>query len=151
MYDVLYLSKAFISTILVISNFYCPLSLSYYTLHIKVLYRFWIIKQTFRLNFSDMSLVKCTKVPRYECIITFSTACDMSTYVYSPLKGCWERLTGGARAYNMQHWSFPPGPSGRHLADDIFRCIFVNEKFCVLIKISRKFVPKGPIDNKILV
>ena len=32
-------------------------------------------------------------------------------------------------------------------ADDIFRCNFVNEKFCILIKISLKFVPKGPIDN----
>ena len=29
----------------------------------------------------------------------------------------------------------------------IFRSIFVNEKFCILIKISLKFVPKGPIDN----
>ena len=33
-------------------------------------------------------------------------------------------------------------------ADDIFKCMFVNEKFCILIKISLKFVPKGPIDNK---
>ena len=33
------------------------------------------------------------------------------------------------------------------LAGNIFRCIFVNEKFCNLIKISLKFVPKGPIDN----
>ena len=24
----------------------------------------------------------------------------------------------------------------------------VNEKFCILIKISLEFVPKGPIDNK---
>ena len=31
--------------------------------------------------------------------------------------------------------------------DNIFRCIFVNEKFCILIQISLKFVPKGPIDN----
>ena len=30
---------------------------------------------------------------------------------------------------------------------DIFRCIFVNEKFSILIKISLKFVPKGQIDN----
>ena len=34
-----------------------------------------------------------------------------------------------------------------NLADDIFKCIFMNEKFCILIKISLKFVPKGPIDN----
>ena len=26
-------------------------------------------------------------------------------------------------------------------------CIFVNEKFCILIKTSLKFVPKGPIGN----
>ena len=30
----------------------------------------------------------------------------------------------------------------------LFRCILVNEKFCILIQISLKFVPKGPIDNK---
>ena len=43
--------------------------------------------------------------------------------------------------------SSPPGQNGRHFADNIFRCIFVNEKFCILIIISLKFVPKGPIDN----
>ena len=32
-------------------------------------------------------------------------------------------------------------------AEDIFRCIFVYEKFCILIRISLKFVPKGLIDN----
>ena len=37
--------------------------------------------------------------------------------------------------------------NGRHFADDIFWCIFVNEEFCILIQISLKFVPKGPIDN----
>ena len=43
--------------------------------------------------------------------------------------------------------SSPPGQNGRHLADDISRCIFMNEKFYVLIKISLKFVPKGPFHN----
>ena len=33
------------------------------------------------------------------------------------------------------------------LADDVFKSIFLNEKFVILIKISLKFVPKGPIDN----
>ena len=32
-------------------------------------------------------------------------------------------------------------------SDDIIRCIFMNEKFCILIKISPKIVPKGPIEN----
>ena len=39
--------------------------------------------------------------------------------------------------------SSPPGvKNGRYFADDIFICIFVNEAFCILIKISLKFVPK---------
>ena len=41
----------------------------------------------------------------------------------------------------------PPEQNCRHFADDIFRRIFVNEKFCILIEISLKFVPKCPIDN----
>ena len=44
--------------------------------------------------------------------------------------------------------SSPPGQNSRHLAEDISRCIFVNEKFCILIGISLKFIPKGLIDNK---
>ena len=34
-------------------------------------------------------------------------------------------------------------------ADDFFKCIFMNEKFCISIRISLKFVPNGPIDNKL--
>ena len=37
--------------------------------------------------------------------------------------------------------------NGRHFPDDIFKCIFMNEKFCILIRISLKFVAKGPINN----
>ena len=43
--------------------------------------------------------------------------------------------------------SSPPTQNGRHFTDDIFRCIFGNEKFCILIKISLKSVPNGLIDN----
>ena len=40
--------------------------------------------------------------------------------------------------------SSPPGQNGCHFTDDIFRCIFMNEKFCILIEISLKFVAKNP-------
>ena len=40
-----------------------------------------------------------------------------------------------------------PGQNGRHFPDDIFRCNFLKEKFCVLTKISLKFVFDGPINN----
>ena len=38
--------------------------------------------------------------------------------------------------------SCPPGQYSCHFVDTIFRCIFMNEKFCILIKISLKFVLK---------
>ena len=45
--------------------------------------------------------------------------------------------------------SSPPGQNGHHFADDTFGCIFVNEKFCILISISLKFVPKDSIDKNL--
>ena len=37
--------------------------------------------------------------------------------------------------------------NSRHLADVIFKCIFLNEDIWIFIKISLKFVRKGTIDN----
>ena len=36
---------------------------------------------------------------------------------------------------------------GRHFADDIFKCIFLNENLWILLKISLKFIPKVWIHN----
>ena len=43
--------------------------------------------------------------------------------------------------------SSPSEQNDHHFADDIFKYIFVNEMFCILINISLKFVPKGQISN----
>ena len=40
-----------------------------------------------------------------------------------------------------------PWQNGRRFADDTFKRIFLNENVRISIKISLKFVPKGPIDN----
>ena len=37
------------------------------------------------------------------------------------------------------------GQNACHVTDNIFKGIFMNEKFCILIGISLKFVHKGPI------
>ena len=37
--------------------------------------------------------------------------------------------------------------NGRHFPDDNFKCIFVHENVSISIKISLKFVTKGPINN----
>ena len=40
-----------------------------------------------------------------------------------------------------------PRQNDHNLADDILKCIFMNEYFRILIPISLKIVPKGSIDN----
>ena len=40
-----------------------------------------------------------------------------------------------------------PRQNGCHFADNIFKCIFLNENIRISIKISLKFVPKGSINN----
>ena len=40
-----------------------------------------------------------------------------------------------------------PRQNEQHFADDIFKCIFFNENVWISIKISLKFVAKGPINN----
>ena len=40
-----------------------------------------------------------------------------------------------------------PRRNRRHFADDIFKCIFLNENVWIALKISLKFVPKVRINN----
>ena len=40
-----------------------------------------------------------------------------------------------------------PRQNGRHFPDNILKCFFLNENVWISIKISLKFVPKGPINN----
>ena len=50
------------------------------------------------------------------------------------------------RAYGVFN-TLRPRQNGRHFADDIFKCIFLNENVWIPTKISLKFFPKGPINN----
>ena len=43
--------------------------------------------------------------------------------------------------------SSPPGHNGRHIANNVFKCIFINEKFCILKQLTLKFAPKAQINN----
>ena len=48
------------------------------------------------------------------------------------------------------HWwliTLRPRQNGRHFADDIFKCIFLNENVWIPIEISLTFVPKDLINN----
>ena len=48
---------------------------------------------------------------------------------------------------SMELNTLRPKQDRRHLADDLFTCIFVNGNCCILIKFSMKYVRQGPIDN----
>ena len=61
----------------------------------------------------------------------------------------YHRLMESCKPFtNILQGCLTPEQNGRHSADDIFIWIFVNERVCILIRISRKvFFLKGPIDN----
>ena len=45
--------------------------------------------------------------------------------------------------------SHPPEQNGLRFPEDRFKCIFLNEKLCILIQIYiNKVFSKGPIDNE---
>ena len=48
---------------------------------------------------------------------------------------------------NLTFNTLRPRQTGCHFADDVFKGIFLNENVWILLQISLKFVPKGPIDN----
>ena len=52
-----------------------------------------------------------------------------------------------SNSYRISTLTSPPGKNDRLFADDIFRRIFVDENFHIMVKISLKFDPQGPIDN----
>ena len=59
--------------------------------------------------------------------------------------GNGSQITGKSTARSTR--PINSGQDGRRSTDGIFRCIFLNKKFCILIKISLKFVPMVPINN----
>ena len=50
-------------------------------------------------------------------------------------KGFHARIIGTFHADSLCINSSAPGQNGRHYADDIFKCIFMNEIFCISIRI----------------
>ena len=48
--------------------------------------------------------------------------------------------------YGQALTTLRPRQNGRRFSDDTFKRIFLNENVRISIKISLKFVPKGPIN-----
>ena len=76
------------------------------------------------------------------------------------LNSCWDKPFP-QQTMRPMHWrryapldqgemmisSYPAGRNGRHFAGNVFKCIFMDEKFCILNRLSRKLVPNDLIDN----
>ena len=72
--------------------------------------------------------------------------CRQATSHY--LTQCWPRFLSPYGVTRPQ-WvnTSRPRQNGRHFAESIFKCIFLNEDVWFPVKISVKFIPKGPINN----
>ena len=84
--------------------------------------------------------------------VSFVIWCIIYWKVYSSLK--YYFFPCGSRSSLCQHMrsmrcrnTLALRKNCRHFTDDIFKCIFLDENVQISIKISPKFVPKGPIDN----
>ena len=78
-------------------------------------------------------------------LYVYNTEEDKCREVTITPNGAW----GGDGRW-VRGWRFNtlrPRQNGRDFSDNTFKHIFLNENVKTLIKISLKFVPKGPIDN----
>ena len=59
----------------------------------------------------------------------------------------WSALAGHSLSWLTVINTLRPRQNGRYFADDIFKCIFLNENVWIPIEISLKFAPEGSINN----
>ena len=83
--------------------------------------------------------VNCFQVIDYDCQVTGQYNIFGSELIY------WHWINQTLELISVN--TLRPRQDGRHFPDDVFKWIFLNEIIWILIKISLKFVPKGPINN----
>ena len=97
----------------------------------------WTLGNKLQWNFNQNKKLSIHKNGSENIVILSS-----GKWVKEPLH-FWDKIISsvfilGCTAF-LTHWG--------HFADDIFKCIFINENVWIPIKISLKFVPRGPINN----
>ena len=113
------------------------------SIHITMIVLDSILKCLVMTNMSHIVLLFCHKylficfhITRALLVLNVLTHLPLSHKTLPPR---WDTVDGDLTHRFGTTW--PP------VLRRVFRCIFVNDKFCILIKISPKFVPKCPIDN----
>ena len=76
---------------------------------------------------------------------------NLAQVVMAPIHSLNPSIYAGPGLLQIGDWgvfsTLRPRQDGRHFHNTIFKCIFSNENVHISIKISLKFVPKGPINN----
>ena len=62
-------------------------------------------------------------------------------------KAIWISVFGVPGTYKHVLNTLRPRQDGRYFADDVLKCIFLNENVWISLKIPLKVVPRGPINN----
>ena len=75
------------------------------------------------------------------------TASDQAAILYIEFERDALRITATSPRCGKRVNTLRPRRNEQHFADDIFKCIFLNETVWISIQISLKFVPKVPINN----
>ena len=100
----------------------------YIIVHILIIYLInqydVVLLQAFQPMAAQLSFENCAAISEMVC----------NNIIWLSL--CWHHF-----------YTLRPRQNGRHLSGDIFKCIFLNENIWFFIKISLKFVPKGPIND----
>ena len=91
------------------------------------------------LTFACMVMITLHRNIAWEVLFSFITD-DMQKQKENKYSCC---LLLTYRAFN----TLRPWQNGRHFPDDIYKCMFLNENVWISLKISLKFIPKGPINN----
>ena len=81
----------------------------------------------------------------------FFKKCDLQTKNQTPGQQDWLSICSNCmlvwRQYSKNTHSHIEAKIGRHVTEDNFKCIFMNENVRISTKISSMFILKGPISN----
>ena len=107
-------------------------------------HKHWNCYQSWVFIHNDMVFGIAIPITRWPSQVYNGDSYPTRQCIFSEYKRPWYFLQDSIA---QQAQLISPGHNGRHFADDHFRCIFVNEISCILIKIPLMFIPKGPINN----
>ena len=80
----------------------------------------------------------------FAAVLSHASTCNMLAFIEVMV---WHQTDEKPFFWMATINTLRPRQNEQHFADDIFKRIFFNENVWISIRISLKFVPKGPINN----